>query len=212
MYFQYTGYIYIFMLSLYTIFILFTVCVCVWCHTDSQKIAKRLAKQIAKESKIVKDLLLKYNSCCLDDDHRPQLSSALNLEFLSLLTVAHSSPERNKRQEIIEEYLLFLRSREEIELLEAEVNNSIQHYSSQKDIIEAKVLHHSDSSPYSVGAKCLLIWLLHDVVKHEEGIQSTLRAMKKRDEVQDIVCSSDSDFDSDSDSDNDSWYIVVRWS
>ena len=137
----------------------FTVCVfvcgcgcgCVR-HTDGQKIAKRLAKQISRESKIVKDLLLEYNLCCLDDDHRLPLSSAFKLEFLStLLTIAHSSPERNKRQEIIEEYFLLLRSREEIELLEAEVNNAMQHYSVKKDTIEAEILRHSDSSAYNVG-------------------------------------------------------------
>ena len=175
---------------------------CVGCVLDGQKIAKRLAKQIARESKTIKDLLLEYNQYCLDDDDKLVLSSVFNLEVLStLLTVAHSSPERNKKQEIIEEYLLLLRSHEEIELLEAEVNNARKHYLAKKATIEAEIVRHSDSlSPYSVGAKCLLIGLLHDLVKLQKEMESTFRAMKERTDVQDIICSSDSDSDSDSDS------------
>ena len=127
---------------------------CVGCVLDGQKIAKRLAKQIARESKTIKDWLLEYNQYCLDDDDKLVLSSVFNLEVLStLLTVAHSSPERNKKQEIFEEYLLLLRSHKEIELLEAEVNSARKHYLAKKATIEAEIVRHSDSlSPYSVGA------------------------------------------------------------
>ena len=119
---------------------------CVGCVLDGQKIAKRLAKQIARESKTIKDWLLEYNQYCLDDDDKLVLSSVFNVEVLStLLTVVHSSPERNKKQEIFEEYLLLLRSHEEIELLEAEVNNARKHYLAKKATIEAEIVRHSDS-------------------------------------------------------------------
>lgn len=128
------------------------------------------------------------------------LSSAFNLEYLStLLTIAHSSPEAKKKQEIIEEYLLLLRSREEVELLENEAKNVIQYYATKKGIIEAEILGLSDSSDFSAGAKCLLTHLLHNVVQLLQDMQSSYAIMKESTNFQNVVCSSDSDSDSDMD-------------
>ena len=123
------------------------------------------ARQITKESKIIKDLLLEHNPCCLSESSQC-LTSAYNLECLSaLLTIAHLSPERTRRQEIIEEYCSLMRSREEIELLIGEVQNAIQFYSSNKDNIEAEILLHPIESNYNTGAKVLLIRLLAKYIK-----------------------------------------------
>jgi len=101
----------------------------------------------------------------------------------------------------VEEYFMMLRSREEIELLENEVKSALKYYSDKKEAIEAQILHHSHlSSAYNVGAKCLLMRLLEDVLKLQNAMDSTFRAMKERSCVQDdIFFSGDSDFDSDND-------------
>ena len=167
------------------------------CGLDGQKIAKRLARQIGRETKIIKGLLLEHNLCCSSSDSLPY-TSALDLEVLStLLTIAHSSPEMRKKHDIIEEYFLLLRSREEIELFEVEVDTAIKFYSSKKSIIEAEIRHRSDSSAYSIGAKCLLIQLLQVVVKLQQGMESTSRAMKEPVVIDEGITSSDSESDTD---------------
>ena len=106
--------------------------------------AKKRARQITKESKIIKDLLLEHNSCCLSNSSQC-LTSAYNLECLSaLFTIAHLSPERTRRQEIIEEYYSLMRSREEVELLIGEMQNT---------------------GTYNTGTKVLLIRLLAKYIK-----------------------------------------------
>lgn len=91
------------------------------------------------------------------------------------------------------------RSRKEIKLLQAEVSNALKHYSVKKELIENAILHHSNSLPYSVGAKCLLSELLQDVVKLQEDMQATLKAMNECTDVQDCAFNNDSDSDSDTD-------------
>ena len=126
--------------------------------------AKKRARQITKESKIIKDLLLEHNSCCLSNSSQC-LTSAYNLESLSaLLTIAHLSPERTRRQEIIEEYYSLMRS-EEVELLIGEMQNAIQFYSSNKDNLDAEILLHQIESDYNTGTKVLLIRLLAKYIK-----------------------------------------------
>ena len=166
------------------------------CGLDGQKIAKRLARQIARETKIIKGLLLEHNLCCSSSDSLPY-TSALDLEVLStLLTIAHSSPEMRRKRDIIEEYFLLLRSREEIELIEVEVDTAIKFYSTKKSVIEAEIRHRSDSSAY-IGAKCLLIQLLQVVVKLQQGMESTSRAMKEPIVIDEVITSSDSESDTD---------------
>ena len=103
---------------------------------------KRMAKQIAKEVKLIKDLQQEYNSCCSSDiaiGHSLSLSSAYDLEYLStLLTTAHTTPEMNSRHELIEEYVMLMRSREEVELLEIEANNAINFYSAKRTLLKQK--------------------------------------------------------------------------
>jgi len=152
------------------------------CIADGQKIVKRLARQIAKESKIIKNLLLEHNSCCLsDDNHCLTLTSAYNLECLSnLLMISHSSPERARRQEIIEEYYYSsMRSHEEIELLISEVQNAIQFYTSRIDKIEAEFFLQSKLSEYNIRAKVLLNSLLHNTSKLHQDMMSTYTIMKE---------------------------------
>lgn len=136
-------------------------------------------------------------------DHLP-LSSALNLECLSnLLSVVHSSPEANRRRTIIEEYLLMIRSHEEMELISAEVQHCIHYYSSKLSIIEAEILSRSESelSAYAMGAKCLLNCLFQRVRKLRQAMESTNRAIKAS-HVKEIDSYSDSESDSDSDIDD----------
>ncbi len=76
------------------------VCVCVRVCVDGQKIAKCLSRQIARETKNIKDLLLEHNLCCSNTDSL-SYSSALDLEVLSnLLAVSHSSPCRNFKKSV----------------------------------------------------------------------------------------------------------------
>ncbi len=155
------------------------VCVCVCVCVDGQKIAKRLSRQIARETKNIKDLLVEHNLCCSSGDSLPY-SSALDLEVLStLLEIAHSSPEMKKKHEVVEEYLLLLRSREEIKLIEVEVDSVVAFYSSKKAVIEAEIKQFSDTSARSIGAKCLLIQLLQEVIQLQQCMESTRRTMKE---------------------------------
>jgi len=158
-------------------FCVYVACVCVC--VDGQEIAKRLSRQIARETKNIKDLLVEHNLCCSSGDSMPY-SSALDLEVLStLLEVAHSSPEVKKKHEVVEEYLLLLSSREEIKLIEVEVDSVVSSYSSKKAVIEAEIQRFSDMSARSVGAKCLLIQLLQEVIQLQQRMESTRRTMKE---------------------------------
>ena len=133
--------------------------------------------------------------------HSLSLSSAYDLECLStLLTTAHTTPELNSRHELIEEYFMLMRSREEVELLEVEANNDINFNSAKRNIIEAEIQHRSDLTDYNVGAKCLLTRLLQNVVKLQHDMQLTYRTMKDISEttkLQELISSSDSDSDID---------------
>ncbi len=131
------------------------------------------------------------------------LSLALNLEYLSnLLSVVHSSPEANRKHTIIEEYLLMMRSHEEMELISKEVQNSIHYYSCKLNIIEAEIRKQSEfgQSAYAMGAKCLLTSFFQRIRKLQQAMESTDRAIKAS-RVKEVITSSDSESDIDSDID-----------
>ena len=75
----------------------------------------------------------------------------------------------NERQGTIENYLMLSRSHEGIKLLEVEVHNAVNFYAETTSFIVSEIQCRAEPSKYNIGAKCLLMKLLDDVVDLERN-------------------------------------------
>ena len=115
---------------------------CLFYTIDGQKIAKRLCLQIKKETKTIKSLLAEYDAC-------QSISNSSSNEFITMEdalspSVIKERLQRNKywstlfsgkEREVIDAYLMFCRSVEELEIIKEESRNVILYYESRRDTI-----------------------------------------------------------------------------
>ena len=115
--------------------------VCDYIFADGQKIAKKLAVQITKETKAIQALLPEYNACERavggeDGVSQLVLTEALDPNVLaSVLRPQSSLPSKSKR-ELMDSYIMVKRSTEEVTMLETDMRNTIQYYFNQRATIE----------------------------------------------------------------------------
>ena len=116
------------------------------------------------------------------------------LKFCLTYTVANSSPEMKKKHDVIEEYLLLLRSWEELKLIEVEVF-----------ILQRKLWLRQRYSLIQIPQHIQLglMQLLEEVTQLQLSLEKTTRAMKDCNVAdEDIAYSS-------SESDSDFWIIII---
>ena len=130
---------------------------------EGQKIAKKLSSQINKESITLQSLLEEYNACgasndsysghlCLPDVFNPSVVEA-KLQSSGIWCSLAAGDKR----EIIDSYLVLLRCREEIEMLQEDADNVIAYYTRRKSLIQEEIQRHSSQeSLYNMGATSLL--------------------------------------------------------
>lgn len=117
---------------------------------DGQKVAKRLSKQIGKESTKVKPLLEQYNACSSILSHATgSLQDALDpagvfwtvhSEPLQLtLHSCDSSAPLLEKQDLVSYCLQKQRSTEEIEMLQAEMLNTLEYFWTCRTKLEHKI-------------------------------------------------------------------------
>lgn len=161
-------------------------------HVDGQKIAKRLAGQILKEVNAIKELLHKYNSSVEDSSKAMPYTSALDPAIIGSLlsTVTSSCYDLGSRKETIDAYVMLLRSKEEKDMLQIEVQNTVSFYQQKKQVIET-TLRSSSPGP---GARCLLHQLLGKVEVLLMEVQHTQQLMKN---LMPVLMEEDSNSDSD---------------
>lgn len=177
------------------------VCHCVdyYC-TDGQKIAKRLCKQISKETAVLKSLLREYNAVCstsFGSDDALSLPSALDPksveERLSALGTKFTSIATGNRRHILDAFSLYSRSQEELVMLKQEGQIMTQY---RKQSIVAKICDLSDeNTPFSHGTVSMLKTLLQKTELYIKQGYDTIAVMDNND-------SSLSYYETDSDSSN----------
>lgn len=148
-----------------------------------------------KEVNAIKGLLQKYNSCVEDSSEAITYTSALDpAVVLTLLSTVTTSYDLSSKNEIIDAYLMFLRSKEEVDLLPIEAQNANTFYEKKKQIIKTGL----ESNSLSSGAKCLLYQLLGKVKMLLGEVRQTQLLMKNSVPTTHIE-SDDSDSAADSD-------------
>lgn len=145
------------------------------CNLDGQKIAKKLAGNIAKETKKAKNLLMEYNSTCVEiSDSTPlvTIEDALSptssfWEFSQKRQQQCKDVPWNTQKDIIQATLLMKRCDEELELLPQEMRNVLQYWESYKCIISKRITELQNSNDcntrFTSGSVCLLKKLLWEV-------------------------------------------------
>jgi len=135
--------------------------------SDGQKIAKKLAAHIGKETATIKTLVPQFNSCMEAQNGSEAkgllIEEALDSTKLAALTTSSSFLSKEK-QDIIGTYLRIKRSTEELSLLKIEMKNTQDYYATKlavlKDLIEE---HRLQGSLFGQGAVSLLLTLHGDV-------------------------------------------------
>lgn len=156
-------------MCMYVIHVIVTLFVCI--HTiDGQKIAKKLCSQISKETKQIKLFLEEFNACqgdmSLSEAQDPMLIQA------RLKSAGHVCVEGGEKHEILQAYLAYCRSKEELVLLEREARNVVSYYEHKKEVIFQEMENQS-----SRGTIALLHLLLAEVNNLLEQARVTLQAM-----------------------------------
>lgn len=131
---------------------------------DGQKIAKKLCSSIAKETKRCRSILGDFNACILElnGDAPVVLSDVLSLTSKfwnqpSSRISAHKVPWKAK-EEVIQAFLLFKRSGEELGLLKEDMMCTLRYWCQRLNIITEKLteLDCMEEDLYLRGAKCML--------------------------------------------------------
>ena len=163
-----------------------------------------MAFQIAKESQKLKVLLQEYNFFCAaagEDTKRLSFADAVDSARLAQLLHLRSSSYSEKKQELLEAYLLLCRSGEELDMLKCDMQNAISYYESRVKLLETAI-----ESPTGIveefksGAHALLLAFLQDT--HKEV--SKLRELFSDKYLYPQHKGPDSDSSSDDESDYDS--------
>ena len=190
--------------------------VCFPCTLDGQKIAKRLAINIAKETKTVKKLLEDYNiaSSVVTASFTPHtLSDILSPEsnFWQGLTFSTHCKDIpwNVQKDIMSAYVLIKRTEEELSLLNEEMENVLSYCIQHKECI----LHQLDGiknneSQYTNGIISLLHKLLWEVELYHSKAMATFAKLDIHHSSSVNVLSStnpESDISSDEESESDTF-------
>lgn len=188
---------------------------CVPCSIDGQKIAKRLSGQILKESKRIKTLLLDYNMCPFQIEISPE--EAFDPSILSSkLDSTLQSRSSLMKQDIIQTSLLIQRSKEEIAMLQCEIENTLTFYQQKVKSIDAEIIKLTQeklTTDFTRGSIALLHHLKLKVMKAIDDCNSRFSIINKDSKIAEPLPESDGDSsctDSESDteySDNEDDYI-----
>ena len=181
-------------------------------YTDGQKIAKKLSIQIKKETKSIRALHEEYSICqsSTNADISSTLSLSEALDPQSIGTRLQSIGKWGtiaigKKREIIDAYLAFCRSKEEIAMLREEASSICAFYQEKLNVISRRLINFSGKNdPFSRGAKALLCNLFEKTSRHLERSKHAEEIMKTQIQQQALLttddCSSDecsSDYSSD---------------
>ena len=185
-------------------------------NTDGQKIAKRLSSQILKETKRIKVLLLEYK--VYPSKIEISTEEALNPSLLSVkLDHKLKSKSMAVKQDIIQASLLIQRSREEISMLQCEMQNTLAFFE-EKKIIDAEIINLTQAqstTDFIRGSIALLHHLKLKVMKVIEDCNSRFATINKdlivtESSAESLANEDSSSSESDSDcydSDNDYSYL-----
>ena len=170
---------------------------------DGQKIAKKLSVQITKETQKLKVLLREYNSFCNaagEDGDRLSIADAVDSVRLAQILTPRSRCYSEKKEELIEAYLLLCRSSEELDMLRCDMQNAINYYENRVKVLETTIEGQLEvPQQCKRGACALLLGLLQDT----QTELTKLRKLFSEEELHPHP-ESDSDFSSDDESDDDS--------
>lgn len=178
-------------------------------NADGQTIAKKLAKQISKETKTIKALLPEYNACqmAIETNTFSSLSiqEVLDPDILSQMLRPHSSIPSRSKQELMDAHILIQRACEEVEMLRAEMGNMVKYYEGRCKVLEDTIqLFESREDAFGRGALSLLksMHLLTDNNLQECMKLFEVSSVSNEPEGdQDSDCESDSEFEYSSDED-----------
>ena len=119
-----------------------------FCYTEGQKIAKKLSIQIIKETPKLKAEYNAYNVATTGDCSTLSFADVVDSSKLAQIVNPNSSYSIDK-QELIEAYLLLIRSGEEIHMLECDMKNVISYYENRVNMLTVAM-----ESPSEVALKC----------------------------------------------------------
>jgi hypothetical protein len=145
-------------------------------YADGQQIAKRLSKNISKETGTAHNILVDYNSvlstvgketCSLQEVLCPDAKFWEQSELSTMATTWDA------KKYLIQAYLMLKRSVEELALLEKEKLNTLEYWSKLKTVINQYLLSFQPSDKHSIGVIALLKTRLCDA----EHIHSTCKAV-----------------------------------
>ena len=164
---------------------------------DGQKIAKRVSSQIRKETNKLQKLVMEYNLHV-----SPDKEISFEMAADPQTTLDSKSLPSSQKNEVIEAYLRKERSREEMELLEIEMKQTLDSLKHKQNTLKGtcNTLKQSNDQ-FSQGAHCILT---KTMLKYEQIIEKTKKefnAVKKEDESNSDDNYTDSDSDDSSDSD-----------
>ena len=169
---------------------------------DGQKIAKKLSQQITKEMKALRKLVEEYNSC--GDQYTSELTFSDALDPVVIATRLENvgittSGILGKRRELIDSYLLLCRSKEELALLEEDINCSVMYYRERQSTITREIESAEGLDLYIQGKRALLHNLLEEnrlLLQKSEHVQFVMKQGST--EAPEATCVfSDSETDSD---------------
>lgn len=115
------------------------------CNVDGQKIAKKMSKQITKQTSTINNIVKKVNNArsVIDSSSGPvDISDVLKPDgsFWKSAKMYNESIPSDVKHEVIQNYLLLERSKEEITLLNCDVGNMVDYYHTQESIFTTKII------------------------------------------------------------------------
>ena len=175
---------------------------------DGQKIAIKLSKQIAKETKLLKSLVQDYSACLSQEDSAAMITIEEVLDPIILEDRLRASGVRclgtvPEKREAMDAYLILTRTKEEQAMLKEELQSFVSFHKAKKNSLlkactEVKSL---TDSLYNRGILSLLHRLLQEVMNLLQGAQDIFDSLDENNE-NDLYWY-DSDLDDDSDNDDD---------
>lgn len=179
-------------------------------HADGQKIAKRLSRQISRETSLIKKYLCSFNTLS-DDSPLPALSDVLSPQasfWISNSLTAEDQQVSSNKHKIIRNYLVVKRVEEGFSLLSSDMENTLVYFNEQKEIIEKEIerLEQSlilaaddDAKLYMRGCICVLrkfSWCVADSLRKATAAAAVL-CTSYNDQIPADSCISDIDKDLD---------------
>ncbi len=188
-------------------------------YIDGQKIAKRLSKNITKETRNATRLVNNYNKQCYSTEQSTiSLTDVLSPDspfWVTETSACSDGISLKVRRDIIEAFLHIQRSNEELELLITEMESTVQYWSSRIKTLTDKLqeidMIDGDKQIYDVGAACLLNKVLYEArISLSEAVEGFSKIFEVNNEIiktnifqTESSINNDSDISSSSESDSD---------